>query len=70
MNDENTTADGLSQVAGDAEQAPTLEAKQAQPDPIKNLKGEFQRKISKLDEKLNAILQSVQGRSTICITVS
>lgn len=70
MNDENTTADGLSQVAGDAEQAPTLEAKQAQPDPIKNLKGEFQRKISKLDEKLNAILQSVQGRHNSSVAQS
>lgn len=49
-------------AAGEA-QAPTSEAKNTQQDPIKNLKGEFQRKISKLDEKLNAVLNAVQSRS-------
>lgn len=69
MNDENMADNSANEIAGDA-QAPTLEAKQNQPDPIKNLKGEFQRKISKLDEKLNAILQSVQGRGNSSVSQS
>lgn len=60
MDTPNTTATGdVSQVAGtEATQSTSDKA-----DPIKNLKGEFQRKLSKLDDKLNQILNTVGGRS-------
>lgn len=70
MDNQNTStpsAINSSDVAGEA-QAPTLDATKAnQSDPIKNLKGEFQRKLSKLDEKLNAVLNAVQARGSASV---
>lgn len=42
--------------------------KQTTQDPIKNLKGEFQRKISKLDEKLSAVLAAIQQPRTATVS--
>lgn len=39
----------------------TSETKQPEQDHFKNLKGEFNRKISKLDEKLEAVLNAING---------
>lgn len=63
MDTQDTGASAEAEAPAAEAQAPTLETKNAQQDPIKNLKGEFQRKISKLDEKLNAVLNAVQART-------
>lgn len=63
------SVEAKAEAAGSAEEASTSEAKQA-PDPIKNLKGEFQRKISKLDEKLTAVLNAVQARTATSSTAA
>lgn len=60
--DITTDATNTSAVAGEASTPSTLDAAKTAVDPIKNLKGEFQRKMSKLDEKLNAVLNAVQAR--------
>ena len=65
MDNTNTTADSIGQVAGSTdsqENGSTSEAQQTQQDPLKNLKGEFNRRISKLSEKLDAVLNAVGTR--------
>lgn len=62
-NSQDSSAEASAAAAGNLEGSTLENTKQAQ-DPIKNLKGEFQRKISKLDEKLQAVLNAVQARTT------
>lgn len=68
---DNTNTDIKTSAADVAQEATSsLENKQPQADPIKNLKGEFQRKISKLDEKLTAVLNAVQQGRTGSVSES
>lgn len=55
-NPQNGSAD---EAAGSPEGS-TLETKQPEVDPIKNLKGEFQRKFSKLEKTNQAILEALK----------
>jgi hypothetical protein len=57
--DNNHSAEASSEAAGSAEQASTSEGQaQTQPDQFKNLKGEFNRKLSKMEQKLDAVLNA------------
>jgi len=67
MNDNNsfndtTSAEGIQNTQAAATEATTSASLEQKQDPIKNLKGEFQRKLSKLDEKLNQVLNAVSTK--------
>lgn len=61
MNDNNTTGEG--HVDGQTESATSVKAtsEQANQDPIKQIKGEFTRKFSKINEKLDAVLNQFKA---------
>lgn len=61
----STETDNLSHVAGSPDEGSTLNTTKPTQDPIKNLKGEFTRKFSKLDEKINQVLTAMQSRNTV-----
>lgn len=57
-------AGNTASVAEAGNTATTLENK-AQPDPIKNLKGEFNRKLSQMSDKLDAVLNAFSTRQNV-----